>query len=284
MKRRLFSFWFLALLACALFAPSARAAITCTTISSPGVSINYVNNTTVSLQTFFNVTCTRSSTSDPTSVSYSVTANNGTNPNGINNNATNSGSGATLRYDFYTTAGCGTQWKGNTAINDTITWASGSTTGAITRQTSFWTCIVSAQTATASGLYSDTVTLTATYGTNQTITGTVPVSIYAPALCTITAPPGSMVLNYVAFGAQKTVSTTYAVQCTSQMPYTMATDVTENVIAGIRYVLALSASAANGTGAAQTYTITATANGGQAGTCGGASCSGTRAHTLTISY
>jgi spore coat protein U-like protein len=286
MNVRRLAFSMLALLASLLFVPSARATITCTTIGSPGVSINYVSGTTVSLQSFFTVTCTRSSTNDATSLSYSVTtANNGTNPNGINNRATNTASGAVLRYDFFTTSGCGTQWKGNVAINDAITWAP-NTTGTITRQTTFWTCINTAQTPTASGLYSDTVGLTMAYGSNQTLSGSAQVSIYAPALCTVTSAPnpGTITLNYAAFGPQKSGSSSFSVQCTIQMPYTLATDVTENVLSGVRYRLALSATSANGTGAPQAFTVTATAGGGQAGSCPTAACTQSYTHTLTISY
>ncbi|NNU44524.1 hypothetical protein [Ramlibacter montanisoli] len=59
---------------------------------------------------------------------------------------------------------------------------------------------------------------------------------------------------------------------------------TDNVITGLRYSLVLSANAGNGTGAPQTYGITATFPAGQAGTCAGAICNATQAHTLTITY
>lgn len=278
------SCWHRLLLALALLLllPAARAAITCTSISSPGVSINYVNGTTASVQTFFTVSCTRSSASDPASVSYDVLADNGTNPTGQNNRATLAG--ATLRYDVFTSASCATTWKGNRKISDTITW-SGGATGTITKQTSFWACMVSAQTATSAGGYTDSVGLTLSYGNNNpTVSGIVPVSIYAPALCTMVTPAGNLTLNYTAFGPQTSQSTSFAVTCTSGMPYTIATDVTEGVLTGVRYVLTLSTPTANGTGAPQTYSITATVPAGQAGACPIGNCSATRSHTLTITY
>lgn len=285
MKTCRLAFWILATLASLLLSPSARAAITCSTFYSPGVSINYVTNTTVTMQTFFSVTCSRDFTTDPTSITYSVTTtNNGTNPNGINNRATStSNAAATVNYDFYTASGCGTQWKGKTAISDTITWGT-TGTGPITRQTTFWACITTAQAPTTSGLYSDTVGLALSAGT-QTLPATAQVSIYAPALCTITTPPGNISLTYKAFGPAVSNSTQFWVQCTVKMPYTMATDVTQNVLNGVRYSLALSSTASNGTGAPQNFSITASANGGQAGTCAGGACPpATRTHTLTISY
>ncbi|MEJ8838767.1 spore coat protein U domain-containing protein [Ramlibacter sp. AN1133] len=270
-----------ALLALLVLPGAARAAITCTSLASPGVSINYQPNTLATLQAVFAVTCTRN-TGDPTSVSYSVKADNGGNPSGVNNKATHA-SGSTIRYDFFTASTCGTQWKGGMTVSDTITWPAGAT-GPITKQTSFWACIVSAQAAPSSGVYADSVGLTLTYGGNQTLPGTVAVNIYAPALCTVTSPPGNISLSYAAFGAQVAGSTTIGVNCTSGMPYTLGTDVPEGVLNGLRYVLSLSATAPNGIGAPQTHTVTATIPAGQAGTCPSGSCNATRTHTLTITY
>lgn len=263
-----------------LLLPAARAAISCTSVTAPSVAISYTSNTTTSLQSYFTVSCTRTSTNDATSVSYDVFADNGLNPTGQNNRATLGT--ATVRYDVYTSSSCGTQWKGNKAMSDTITWSAGST-GTITKQTSFWTCIVTAQTPTSSGTYSDTIGLTLTYN-NTNVYGTVGVSIYAPALCTMTTAAGDLTLNYTAFGPQVSQSTTFAVTCTNGMPYTVSTDVTEGVLTGLRYVLSLSSTSANGTGAAQSHSITATLPAGQAGTCAGGSCAATRTHTLTIAY
>lgn len=266
----------------ALLLAPAHAAITCTSITSPGVSINYMNSTTASVQGTFTVSCTRSSAADPLSVNYGVRADNGGNPQGVNNRANHAG-GATLRYDLYTGSTCGTQWKGNVEISDTISWPAGST-GTITKQTSYWGCITAAQTAAAAGLYADTVGLTLIYGNNQTVPGSVGVSIYAPALCTMITPAGDLVLPYVAFGAQVVRSTSFSVTCTIGMPYTISTDVPEAVLSGVRYVLGLSATSANGTGAPQSHSITATAPAGQAGACAAGACTATRTHTLTISY
>jgi spore coat protein U-like protein len=268
-------------LAMLLVLPGAQAAITCT-IGSAGVSINYQNNTTTSVQTTFTVSCTRSSPSDPTSVSYDVTADNGLYFTGQNNNA-KLGT-ALLRYDVFTSASCGTTWKGNRKISDTISW-SGGATGTISKQTYFWACILTAQTAAATGTYTDSVGMTMTYGTGNTVAyGTIPVAIYAPALCTMVTPAGDLFLTYAAFGPLASRSTSFAVTCTSGMPYSIATDVTEGVLTGLRYTLGLNSTTANGTGAPQTYSITATIPAGQAGTCATANCSGVRTHTLTITY
>lgn len=271
----------LAALVLLLVLPAARSAITCT-IGSPGISINYVNNSTASVQTYFSVSCTRTSTSDPATVNYDVLADNGMYFTGQNNRAALGTS--YLRYDVFTSAACNTAWKGNRKISDSISWPAGAT-GTITRQTSYWACIVTAQVAPSTGTYTDSVRLDMTYGqTNAVATGSAPVSIYAPAFCSMTSAAGNLSLAYAAFGPPVSTSTSFAVTCTSGMPYTLTTDVPESVITGLRYTLGVSASTATGTGAPQSYAITATIPGGQAGDCPTGSCTATQTHTLTITY
>lgn len=259
--------------------PAARAAITCTTITSPGVTIYYASNTTTSVQTYFTVSCTRTSTSDPTSVSYSIFADNGDNASGQNNRA-RLGT-ATLRYDVYTNT-CSTLWKSFRAITDTITWPAGAT-GTITNQTSYWGCITTAQVPTAAGSYTDTLGFTLLYS-GGIVTGSAPITIYAPALCTMVTPAGNIALSYTAFGPQRSGSTSFSVTCTNGMPYTLSTDVSEGVLTGLRYLLTLSTTSSNGTGAPQTHSVTATIPAGQAGTCAAGSCNASQTHTLTITY
>jgi spore coat protein U-like protein len=262
-----------------LLLPCARAAITCTSVTSPGVSINYQTNTTASVQGFFTVSCTRTSAGDPGSVSYEVTADNGLYRQGQVNRAALGT--ARLNYDLYTNSGCTTEWRANQPISDTISWAPGST-GTVTKQASFWAC-VPAQSPTSSGGYTDQVGLTLTYN-NTTLAGTVGVTIFAPAYCLLLAAPADLILSYAAFGPQVAQSTTFRTRCTNGMPYTISTDVVEGVLSGVRYVLSLSDTSPNGTGQSQTFTLTATAPANQAGQCPTGACTGTRVHTLTISY
>jgi spore coat protein U-like protein len=275
--------WFklLFVLGALLALPAAHAAISCTSITSPGVSMFYPANSTRTVQAFFTVSCTRTSTADATSINYSVFADDGKNAQGQTNRATRRGT--TLSYDFYTDSACTTQWTGQTAVADKITWAAGAT-GTLTRQTAYWGCITIAQTPASSGVYTDQVQLTLVYGGVNTRNGTAGVAIQTPAVCSVVAGPGDLTLPYAAFGAQIVRSTTFRVTCTNGMPYTLGTDVAEGVLSGVRYQLGLSAGSANGSGAPQTYTLTATAPAGQAGTCPTGACTGTRSHTLTISY
>jgi hypothetical protein len=64
----------------------------------------------------------------------------------------------------------------------------------------------------------------------------------------------------------------------------MALDATSGTLVGLTYGVALSQSAATGTGVAQTFSINGTIAAGQSGTCATGSCSGSATRTLTITY
>lgn len=265
----------------ALAAPASHAAITCG-VTSPGFAAAYdptVAATNIT-QTYFTVTCTRGATSDPTSVTYAVKADNGLNALGQGNRA--SFGANTIRYDVYKDAACGTQWKGNSTIGGTINFSG---TGTVSAQGNYWGCIPAAQTGLAAGTYTDTVTMTMTYGSPQsTATGTASVIINTPPVCTISTAPGSVVFNYLSRGTAKTASTQYGVTCTLALPYTMALDATSGTILGLTYTLALGNASSTGTGSQQLFTINGNMAGGQSGTCATATCSGTQARTLTVTY
>ena len=273
-----------------LFASAcAQAAITCS-VSSSGVSTAYDPTilTQTITQTSFTVTCTRALSTDPTTVSYSNTENNGISALGINNRAALNGS--YIKYDDFLDSGCGTQWKGNTAISGMLTFA---TTGQLSQSYNFWGCIGPGQ-LVAAGTYTDTVTMTLSYGPNpqSTASATYPVNIATPATCSMTAPGAVAFGNYVAFGGALAASTTFGATCTSYLPYTVVVSPTGGTIAGLNYTLLLTPPAgpsgtslsATGAGALQTYTINGAMVAGQAGLCPVGTCSGTVPHTLMLTY
>jgi hypothetical protein len=88
----------------------------------------------------------------------------------------------------------------------------------------------------------------------------------------------------VSLGSAKAASTTYGVTCTLALPYTMALDATSGTILGLAYTLSLSQSSSTGTGAQQTFSVNGNMAGGQAGTCATATCSGSQARTITVTY
>ena len=282
MIRRTLRIAFAALTACASLA--VPAAVSCT-VASTGWSTAYVPSTAATniTQSSITVTCQRNTGADPTTVNFTIASNNGLHATGQQNrvqlNAANR-----INYEDYEDSGCGTVWSGANTIAGSITGLAGFTPKPTTL--SFWGCVPGSQTGLAAGTYTDTVTMTLTYGpTNTTTTSTFPVSLVSPATCTVSTAPGTVAFTYTAFSVTAAnATTTFGVTCTNLLPYTMALDATTAVIAGLQYSLSLSSAGATGTGAAQPYTITGTMPAGQAGTCATASCGATQARTLTISY
>lgn len=269
-------------LAALILAPLAHAAYNCS-ITSPGFSTAYnpgaaADNVTT---TYFTITCTRS-LSDASTMTWNAKADNGLYPRGGGRNRAGFG-GNRINYDVYHDSACGTQWKGGgSAYTGTLSFG-GSTSASL--NVTYYGCVPSGQTGLAAGTYTDTVTMTLTYGPSSfTDTGTFGVSIATPATCNLSTAPGNVVFNYVGFGAAANASTAFGVTCTNYLPYTMALDATTGTILGVSYTLALSASSATGTGSAQSYTISGNIAAGQAGTCASGSCSASQGRTLTITY
>jgi len=269
------------LLACALLAPGLASAAYSCTISSGGFSTIYVatSPTTTIVQSSFTITCTRA-LADATTMSYSVSADNGANSQGTHNRAALGGS--KIAYDLFKDAACGTQWRGPQTITGTLNF-SGSTSASVTVQ--YWACLTASQTGLPAGTYTDSVTMTLTYGNlNSTATGAFGVSIITNAVCNLTTPPSDIVFSYVAFGPVANASTSFGVTCTSTLPYTMALDATSGTVLGLNYTLALSAASGTGSGVLQTYSINGSIAAGQPGTCATGSCAPSQPRTLTITY
>ena len=94
----------------------------------------------------------------------------------------------------------------------------------------------------------------------------------------------------------------FSVSCTNSLPYTFGLQsgsgaatppgaatiaVTDNAV-NLNYSLGLSAAGGTGSGAAQSYSVTGTMAGSQAGTCAAASCTNgaatNKTHTLILNY
>ena len=189
-----------------------------------------------------------------------------------------------LRYDLYSDSTCSTDWR--TALGFRLPNTAGTITmtgfATATATETYWACIP-ANINRPAGTYVDTVIMNPIYSNALSVTSTFPVTIITPPTCSITSGPGSLTINYTAFGSAVSNSTPMDITCSATLPYTMAVSPANAVLTGINYGLSLPGSA-TGTGAAQTHTITATAAGGQAGTCSGGPCTATQPTTLTVSY
>lgn len=273
---------FLLLAGAFLGAAAAHAAYNCS-ITSPGFAAAYsptagTDNVT---STFFTISCTRS-LADANTMSWTAAANNGNFPRGGGRNRAAFGANR-INYDLYHDSACGTQWRGGgSAYTGTLGFGGGTSASL---NVTYYGCVPSGQTGLPAGTYTDTVNMTLTYGPSSfTDTGTFGVSIVTPATCNLSAAPGDVVFNYLAFGAVVNASTGFGVTCTNALAYTMALDTTSGTILGLNYTLALSAAGATGSGAEQSYTISGSMAGGQSGTCGSGSCAASQARSLIVTY
>jgi len=293
---RLNILWFIA--AALLSTPiSAQAAVTCNA-SSSGFSSGYTpTDITIKITSAtLTVSCTNSLTGpSPQTLNYSVTVNNGLQPNGTQNRAA---SGANfINYAVATDSGCISEWKGATAISDTISISTGQT---IVNTYPYYSCIPALQNPPA-GNYIDTLTMNGTAtkiggGPNPVFVnpGTFPGTIITPAVCNIASPPVNINFTYTSFSPTiVNANTTFSVDCTATLPYTMSLDITGGTIAGLNYTLGLSTTVnsggtnpltSTGTGVTQSFYVNGSIAAGQSGTCAVGSCSGFQIHMLTITY
>jgi len=289
----------LALLA---FVDCAQAMITCTP-SAASFSTAYpmtggaLNITAGS----FTVTCSNASPVSSTAT-YQVSAGLGLNlTGGLRYAITGTG---TLNYNL-TSDICNTVWN-TTALIPTppYTTPSLSKTGvpSDTHIIYFWGCVPAGLTVPAAGTYADSVITTVTGSASSVMfqgkTGSITVSITAPATCSLTAP-GTMIFNYTSGSAiAAAASTTFNALCTNLLPYTLSLDAGgtgytgsftsptgsyTNTATSLIYSLTLPTPTA-GTGVAQTYTLTGSMAAGQGGKCNAGTCSVTDIHTLTVTY
>ena len=119
-----------------------------------------------------------------------------------------------------------------------------------------------------------------------TATGNFNVTVNLTSKCEINAGPADVAFTYTSFQTTGSTGTggAYSVRCTNTLPYSMSLDATSGTVSGLNYSLGLSAASATGNGAAQSFGVTGSMVSGQAGTCATASCSGTDARVLTVTY
>lgn len=250
----------------------------------------------------FTVSCFRNFKQADT-LNYRVSVNNGLNNLNANpNKAINLGATSTLPYDLHTANNCNSLWDAAPYITGSISWAKDVQTSVSSTEKSFFMCIPAGSTSVFPDSHTDTLTFTITNSVTGTPTvTTVPVKstftigVNKECSTNITAL-NPLVVDfgaYIAFGGAKPASASFKAKCTNTTAYTMAlTDgsgaaLTNGVVAGLNYSLALSANGDTGIGSDKTHTINGTMLGGQAGSCALSACTGTStntSHYLTITY
>jgi hypothetical protein len=249
------------------------------------------------------ISCTRAA-SDPSTIYYSITASFGNNsPGGVLRRVTGPAPQTPLLWILRHQIG------GASCVN-TTNWGLTNVPGLLTGSLSFAGAALTANAtvgycmevrgtaggnpaAPTAGVYIDTVMLTPEM---STIAITGPYDVTAPTTqmsftvavgsqCVVRKPGNDIVLNYTAFGGAQGGSSAFQVLCSNGLDYQATVSAGSGTIAGINYtVVRQGALNRTGTGTNQTITINVNAGGSQAGTCATSQCSGTQAHTLTLTY
>ncbi len=281
--RILFSFVFFT---GSLFSASAAVAAVSCSVSVTPMSVVYdptvaTENITTGTVT---VSCTRT-ISDPTTFNYTVAANNGLQPTGATNRVQRGVS--RYLYELYRIAPYvnGNRWQATVAtrISGTVNFGAAL---AASDSKSFDLRVPGSQTVVPAGTYTDSVAVTLRNSGGTTInTSALGVSVITTNSCQLSTPPGNINFTYSSFQVAAAVAnTTFRTRCTSGLPYTLGLDATSGTLLGLNYSLALSSTSTIGTGVAQLFTINGTIADGQAGTCSGATCSGSQGRTITVTY
>jgi hypothetical protein len=303
---RIFRRWYHALLGFALFVgcATAHAAVSCN-MSARSLGELFDAGGTSSVQGDMRISCTRTSTGDPSTIFYSIKADFGLHSSGgFTRNVRDPVSNTNLLWVLRTGA-CGntTDWgtaaspgllTGNVSfvgsalfLNTTITNAycmrvRGNTGGANSNPA-----------APAAGAYVDTVTLAPEFSSTG-ITG--PFTIIAPttqvsfnvgvgAMCVVRKQGDDLFFNYTAFSAAQTDVSNFQALCSSTLPYSITVSPTSGTIAGINYtVTRIGTLGRTGDGTPQPANIRVNIAGNQAGICSMSTCSGTAVHTVTLTY
>jgi len=268
-------------------AAPAFGAVTCSasvTSIVKGYDPNAVGDTVATGS--YTVSCTRLA-SDPNTFNWQLGADNGLHNAGAQNRVQMGAAANRYDYELYrlTPYINANRWQDAAATRFTGTINFGA--GLIASQSgSFDLRLPGPQAVDPAGTYTDTVTVTVRNGSGTMLSQTTfSVSIITIASCTLTTPPGNINLAYTSFQvAAASANTTFRVNCTTGIPYTMALDANSGTLVGLNYTVALSQASSNGTGANQTFSITGGIAGGQAGTCATGSCSASATRTLTITY
>jgi spore coat protein U-like protein len=297
--------WVASLAACCLVTAGEAAAAVACSVSSSGVSVAYFDTGSslpARMTGSVTVNCTRSDLArDPATLYVALGAASGNTNSAISRARLVGGTTQdTMDYWLHPDATESLVWSekggsGSARLTTTLNVGSGATAS----QTIPYYARVppaSMQGRTlVKGLYQDTQTLTLYQSTTSTadaaksnqatLTTSLAVQVTVPENCLLSSPPGNLAFTYTSFQASPAMaSTSFAVTCVSNTPYTLTLDATTGTLAGLVYSLALSTASQTGTGLPQQATISGTIAAGQSGICSGTSCTDSAVRTLTVTY
>jgi hypothetical protein len=289
MKTRSLVFWrILSLMVLQAFAGQASAVISCSATATLPASI-YNATIAVTTQGSVTVTCTRSSTNEPgdaatgydnssKTVSALITA------DGVNTGTTVAVSGSnTLNYGLWRPPSFGTAWSLLNTTSSPVTFIANALSASNT--TNFQMKIPAGIWTSPQGLYSEAVTVGLRHGTTIAPSTSFVNNITVNPICIVpTAPSDVDFGTYNSLGSVASASSAFQLRCTSGVIYTLSLDTAPSTLLGLNYVLNIANATGTSGGAILNRTIAGTMPAGQSGTCSTASCAGSQARTLILSY
>lgn len=249
---------------------AGHAALSCVFQSIPNINfVSYTPNTTYLTssnalrQVQATALCTRTADTDPTTVWLGAA--NGINAQGHANylRQTFGATNYNIAYDLYKNSACNVVFRDantNSRVAASIPSAPLNTQHQVTFD--FYACITTAQALTGypAGTYSDTLTFSVRDGNTALASSTVNVSLFAPAVCSISNGPGNIVFTYSGFGSAQFESTFFNANCTNGLPYTLSVAPAGGTVGGLRYGLGITALTPGTTPATGPFTYTDTGN------------------------
>lgn len=287
----------------------AQASYSCFVSQADSLGVVYPS-TNSSLDNTGNVvlTCSRNVATDASTMSYSIKVNTGQNFSSYRRVKLVTAA-SYLKYTLSKSTAAGTAATCGTPD----TWT---TTGPITGTLNFGTAASASVTwgyclrvrrckntagncnpaAPSAGAYTDQTLISATYGPSSVTSASTPITytVGVTSYCELSKYFAVLPFAYTAFGPSVTATNIINLQCSNNLPWTLALSPKTSVLQGLQYTLGLSVGAGTpaasvtgaGTGSVQAVTLTGTMPGGQAGSCSAATgtCTSVQQHTLTLSY
>lgn len=274
-----------------LMVHEAQAVVVCSAVATLPAS-TYDASAATTTTGSVTVTCTRAnSDATDTTVGYVRTGGTGVVTYSIGADGLNTGNTIAvfgtnqLNYSLFRPPTFTSAWSLTAVTAGTVSFAAGQTLA--TNTTSFTMNVPAARWNSPAGIYTELVTVNLLYGTTTSISNFLN-SVTVSSICTFPTAPGDLdfgTYNSLTTGSALAATSAFQMRCTRGVVYSFSFDAATSTIASVNLNYSLTAPA-GGTSpnAAVNASIVGSMPAGQSGTCSVASCSGTQARTLMLSY
>jgi len=285
-----------ALAMAALTSQQAWAVFSCR-VTATSTGVLYVTPASQDSQGVATLTCLRDS-GDATTLTYRLKADGGLNVTGTQRRVRLDATTNYLRYSLTRAAACGnaSNWYAPATGTTNVVTGTLNFGAALSQSVNVSYCLrtrvgaAGNPAAPTAGVYTDIINITGQFPNNDAGAITPPASItYSVGVnnqCVLNSFPTQMVFNYTSFSpTPQVVAQSFNLRCSNTLPWTASVSPAAATVLGLNYTIAVSpAGTTSGTGVNQAVTLTGTMPAGQAGTCNTGTCTGTQAHTVTITY